>query len=72
MVNPSISLLSGFALLGIVSLAGCSSHSATPPSSASKAEVSSLPSQVVTRAKSDEQTRASAPSSSLEALRQGK
>ncbi|MBI4489015.1 MAG: peptidoglycan-associated lipoprotein Pal [Deltaproteobacteria bacterium] len=65
-------LLYGFIFLGLVSLMGCSSLSATKPFSTSEPEVSSPPSQATARGESDRQTRVSAPSSSLEALRQGK
>lgn len=72
MFNRLTVLLYAFMLFGFVSLVGCSSHSTTKPSSTSKPEVSFSPSLATAREESDRQTRVSAPSSSLEALRQGK
>lgn len=55
-----------FMFLGLVSLMGCSSATTTRP------EVSSPPSQATVRGRSDGKSLVSAPSSSLEALQQGR
>lgn len=71
-MNRFTALPYGFMFFGLVSLMGCSSVSPTKPSSTSKPEVSFSPSQATAGEESDRRTRVSAPSSSLEALQQGK
>lgn len=66
MFNRLTLLLYGLMLAGFVSLMGCSSATTTKP------EVSSPSSRAAVRGKSDGKSLVSAPSSSLEALWQGK